>query len=281
MTTQTRLYAVRPPCQGRRQEPDGRNTLKKKLFLLSELVRRDLLSRYAGSFAGAWWALAHPVILGALYGVVFGSILKISPPTGFPGGFLEFLLGGLLPWIGFQEAVTRGAGAVVDQAHLVKKLAFPVELLVLSAIGAALALQVVSVGVLVGWTVVGRGLTPNLPALAGAFAFELLLLFGVVLALSALTVFFRDVTQILGPVLMVVFYLTPIIYPASMIPPSMASIAVANPVAAMVALFRAGLFGTPFPSPTLLACWGALLTVVAFAGLRFFRRCRPGFADLL
>lgn len=259
--------------------------MKKKIFLLSELIRRDLLSRYAGSVGGAWWAVVHPAILCLVYGLVFGRILKIAPPVGFPGGFLEFLLGGLIPWVGFQEAVVRGAGAVVDQSHLVKKLAFPVELLVLSSVGAALALQGAALVVLLGWTTLGRGLVPNPLLLGTAFVFELLLLVGPVLALAALTVYFRDLSQLLGPLMMVAFYLTPILYPASLVPAavpaSLARAAALNPLAALVALFRAGLFGTESPSTALLAGWAALLAVLAFAGLRFFRRCRPGFADLL
>ena len=257
------------------------NTLKNKLFLLSQLVRRDLVTRYAGSVGGIWWAVIHPAILCVLYGFVFGSILRISPPPGFPGGFMEFLLGGLLPWVGVQEALVRGSGAVLDQAHLVKKLAFPVEFLVLSSLGAALLLQAVAVAVLILWTVLFRGWAPNLPLLLLAFAFETLVLIGPVFALAALTVYFRDLSQLLGPALMVVFYLTPIIYPATMVPARLSPIVEANPFALLVALFRAGLFGTSSPPAASLAAWGAASLVLAFAGSAFFRRCRMGFADLL
>lgn len=255
--------------------------MKNKIFLLSQLVRRDLFSRYAGSLGGAWWAVIHPAVLCVLYGFVFGTILKISPPTGFPGGFMEFLLGGLLPWVGFQEAVVRGSGAVVDQAHLVRKLAFPVELLVVAGLASALVLEAVALAVLMAWTVLLRGWRPDPFLLLTGFAFEALLLVGPVFALAALTVYFRDISQLLGPALMVAFYLTPVIYPASMVPGRLAPLVDANPLALLVALFRSGLFGTPAPPWVAIAGWGALSVVLAFVGTAFFRRCRMGFADLL
>src|SRR5438477_7243674 len=85
--------------------------LRKNAFLVSELIRRDLSARFAGSFGGPLWALANPLIFCALYGFVFSVILKAAPPPGFGGGYAEFLLAGLLPWLGVQEAITRGSAA--------------------------------------------------------------------------------------------------------------------------------------------------------------------------
>lgn len=250
-------------------------------FLLTELIRRDLTLRYAGSVGGMAWALVNPLVLCVIYTFVFSTILKIPVPEGFRGNYTEFLLAGLLPWIGFQEAVTRGSGAVTDQAHLVKKLAFPPELLVLANIGSALVLQLAAVAILAVYAGMRPGglLRPDL--LVIGFGFEFLVLVGPVLALSALQVLFRDLSQTLGPMLMIVFYLSPILYSESSVPRAAAPFLAINPVRDVAALFRAGLFGAPTPPAFRLAVLAAFFALVGWAGLTFFRRCRRSFSDLL
>ena len=250
-------------------------------FLLTELIRRDLTLRYAGSVGGMAWALVNPLVLCGIYTFVFSTILKIGAPAGFHGNYTEFLLAGLLPWIGFQEAVTRGSAAVTDQAHLVKKLAFPPELLVLANLGSALVLQFAAVSFLAVYAALrpGGSLRPDL-VLAG-FLLELLVLVGPVLALAALQVLFRDLSQTLGPMLMIVFYLSPILYPESSVPRGATPFLVLNPVRDVAALFRAGLFGAPAPAAPRLALLAVVFGFVAWGGLTFFRRCRRSFSDLL
>lgn len=255
--------------------------MKNKLFLLSELLRRDLAARYGGSFAGPLWAVLNPAVFCALNAVVFGFFFKMKPPEGFQGGYVEFLLAGLLPWLGVQEAVMRATTSVSDQAHLVKKLRFPIHLLTVSAVGAALFVQAIVMSLLTGFLLVtGRG-SVNVGLLVAAFAFECLLLAGPALFLSSLNVFFRDLAQLLPPFLMVAFYLSPIFYPESMVPGFAAPFLVFNPLRDLLALFRAALFGAPLPPFGRLAAWSAVLFVVGFIGVRLFRRCRPSFADLL
>lgn len=255
--------------------------MRQKAFLLVELVRRDLTSRYAGSFGGLLWALLGPLVLCVLYGVVFGAILRIGPPEGFRGGYALFLLGGLLPWIGFQEGIVRGAVAITDQVHLVKKVSFSVELLVVSTLVSALVLQMVALVPLFGFALVADGPGPAPLVLLAAFAFEVLLLLGPAFALASLNVFFRDVPQLLGPALMVVFYLTPILYPEAQVPEALRPILAVNPLRDLVGLFRAGLFGAAPPPAARLVGWSAAAALVGWGGVAFFRRTRPSFTDLL
>lgn len=208
-------------------------------------------------------------------------MLRTAPPPGFRGGYAEFLLAGLLPWMGIQEALSRGTASITDHAHLVKKLRFPLEALVVASLCAALLLQAAALALFAGFiAATGHGsLHPVL--LIGAFALELVLLSGPVFVLASLNVFFRDLTQILGPALMILFYLTPILYPESLVPPAYAPWLELNPLRDLVALFRAGLYGTAAPPPAKLALWSALFLVLAFLGRSFFRRSRRSFADLL
>ncbi|HQR68688.1 MAG TPA: ABC transporter permease [Thermoanaerobaculia bacterium] len=255
--------------------------MNRTFFLFSELLRRDLSTRYAGSFGGPLWALLNPLILCALYSFVFVVVIRLSPPPGFPASYAEFLLAGLLPWLGFAEAVARSTTSVVDQGHLVKKLRFPVELLVASSAAAALVLQMAGLALLGCFVAVtGRGdVRPAVLFLA--LAFEAVLLAGPCLLLAALDVFFRDLAQIVSPLLMIVLYLTPILYPASLVPEPLAPLLALNPVSDLVALFRAALFGGPLPSAVRLAAWAGGFLLLAAAALAFFRRSRRVFSDLL
>ncbi len=255
--------------------------MKNKIFLLSELLRRDLSARYAGSFAGLFWAVLNPAITCALYAFVFAYVIGLRPPEGFAGTYVEFLLAGMLPWLGMNEAIVRGTTSVSDQGHLVKKLRFPVALLTVSSVGAALVIQTIGVALLTLFLVVtGRGSIHPL-LLVAAFAFELLVLAGPSIVLASLNPFFRDLAQILPPFLMVAFYVTPILYPESLVPKWAAPALAVNPLRDVVALFRAALFGMPVPSLRRLGVETAAFIVLAFAGRQLYRRLRPAFADLL
>jgi ABC-type polysaccharide/polyol phosphate export permease len=255
--------------------------LRRNLFLLSELVRRDLSVRYAGSFGGAAWALLNPLILCGLYSLVFSLIVRIPPPASFKGTYTEFLLAGLLPWLGLQDALVRSASAVTDQAHLVKKMSFPVGILVVASLLSALVLQAAGLFV---FAVLSGGLGAgeiHLLPLAAGFAFQALVLIGPAFALAAASVLFRDLTQLIGPLLTVVFYLTPILYPEALVPPGLAWALDANPVRDVAGLFRAGLLGTDAPPAGRTLAWAAVFAVLAFLGHRFFERSRKVFADVL
>lgn len=263
------------------------DSVKRAIFLFSELLRRDLSTRYAGSFGGPLWALFNPLILCGLYTFLFVGILRTPAPDGFGGSYAEFLLAGLLPWLGFQEAVSRSTTSVAEQGHLVKKLQFPVELLVASSVGAALVLELVGIGVLAAAVLVlGHGeIRPAVFVLA--LAFEVVLLAGPCLLLATLNVFFRDLAQMISPILMIVLFLSPILYPASLLlsspllPSFAATVLALNPVADLVSLFRASLFGGPLPPAGRLVAWSAVALVFAVACHRLFRRSRPLFSDLL
>lgn len=255
--------------------------MKRLFFLLSELVRRDLSVRYAGSFGGAAWALLNPLILCGLYSLVFSVIVRIPAPSDFRGTYAEFLLAGLLPWLGIQDGLVRGASSITDQSQLVRKMSFPVTLLVWASLVSALLLQTAGLAVFAALSGgFGAGEIRLLPIVAG-FALELLFLAGPALALAAGSVLFRDLAQLIPPLMTVAFYLTPVLYPEALVPPALQWGLDLNPVRDVVALFRAGLIGTEAPPLARVGLWMAVSGVLAFLGYRFFERSRKVFADVL
>lgn len=240
-----------------------------------------MAARYAGSFGGVLWTVVNPLLTCVLYGFVFSLVLRIPPPEGFAGSYLEFLLAGLIPWIGIQEALVRSASSVTEQANLVRKQVFPVHYLPVASLVGAIVLQAAAVAVVAaGVALAGAGSVRPVPLVA-AFALEILVILGPVFALAAISVLFRDLPQFLGTAMTALFYLTPVLYHESLVPKRFVPLLALNPFRDVIALFRAGLIGTPAPPLPRLVLLAAVSALVAWAGTRFFAACRRTFADVL
>jgi ABC-type polysaccharide/polyol phosphate export permease len=249
--------------------------------MLRELVKRDLQSRYAGSLLGFFWSFVQPLWLLSLYWFVFGRVMKVSLAGERAPGFALFLFAGLLPWLAINEGLTRSATAITDHAHLVKKLRFPSELLVASCVLAALVHEVIAAGVFtLVLGVLGVLAWPSLPWLVVAVLLQVLLTVGLGLILASLHVFLRDIVQAMGMVLGAWFYLTPIVYPTAYVPARFLPVIEANPLSALVAMYRRAFFGGSgcVAGSLVLVASAALLLV---AGALLFRRLRPAFVDFV
>src|SRR5215831_471268 len=120
--------------------------LASKLFLLKEMVLRDVRARYAGSGLGVAWAFAHPILWMLLYTGVFSLVLRVPVEPGY-ASFPEFLMAALLPWMAVSEGISRSATCLIDNAALVKKTVFPLELLVLSVVLAAVVNELIALAI--------------------------------------------------------------------------------------------------------------------------------------
>jgi lipopolysaccharide transport system permease protein len=255
--------------------------LARKLFLLKEMVVRDLRSRYAGSGLGIVWAFANPILWMVLYTLVFSVILRVQSPPGF-AGFPEFLLAGLLPWMAVQEGVSRCATALTDNAAMVKKTVFPIETLVLSIVIAAVVNQLIAFAVFGAYlAAIGHLSLPWALLALPALVVQTALTFGLGCLVATVATFIRDAVPLIGIGLTVVFYATPVVYPADMVPARMRFLLEANPLAHLTAWYRDAFTLHRFPDA------GSVLFTVLFAaaavaaGATLFRRARPHFADLI
>ena len=251
--------------------------------LIRSMVRRDIASRYRGSIGDAAWTVLNPLLLMATYFFVFGIVLR----TRFGGdpsraGFALYFLAGMLPWLPFSEAAGRAPGIVMEYRNFVKKLVFPIEILPVNLAIAGLVTQAFALAVFAVFLLASRGAIPLtalwLPALiVPQFLFTL----GVSWLLAAAGVFVRDLGQVIGYLLTLWFFLTPICYPEASLPAAAAPLLSHNPVYILVSGFRACLLeGTaPAAGPT-VELW--LVAAAAFIlGHAFFYRLRRSFADVL
>jgi lipopolysaccharide transport system permease protein len=258
-----------------------KNDIAARAFLLKEMVARDVASRFAGSGLGIVWAFALPVLWMLLYTGVFSIVLRVPTPEGF-ASFPEFLMAGLLPWMAIQEGIARSASALTDNASMVKKTVFPVELLVLSVVLAAVVNEVIALAVYAVYVaLVGHLSLPWLLLVVPALLLQILLTFGIGCIAATLTAFVRDAVQAIGILLTVTLYATPIVYPAALIPARLRWIPAANPVAHLVEWYRRAFTLHRAPEPTSILFLTILASAAALVGLTLFLRARPHFADVV
>jgi ABC-type polysaccharide/polyol phosphate export permease len=258
-----------------------RRSLARERALFVNFYRRELTTRYLGSVSGFAWALVHPLALLAVYHFVFTTVFRT---TGFAGqSFLAFVAVALWPWLAAQEALQRGTVSLAGYAGLIRKVAFPHELVVYASVAATLTLHLAGyLAVLVVLRVAGEPI--HLEGLLVALPLGLVMavaVAGLTLALASLQVFVRDVEHVLMPLLMIFMYLTPILYPLTLVPASLRPWVAANPFGWLVGRLREALLEgrLGFEAADLVALAGAL--VVFALGRAMFRRLSPHFEDFL
>jgi lipopolysaccharide transport system permease protein len=256
--------------------------LKRHLFLLRELVKRDFQGRYAGSLLGFAWSFVQPLWLLALFTFVFSTVLKVRVvDAGNPGGhFAAFLFSGLLPWIAVQEGVLRSSTAITDNSMLVKKLRFPAEILVVAVVLAALLHEAIAAAVfLCVLAALGDLAWGGLPMLLVALPLQLLLTLGLGLLLGAVQVFFRDTAQLISMLFAGWFYLTPIVYSLSSVPARLRPWIELNPLTPLVELYRQAFLRGRLELVPGSAALAAIAAVLLCAGFLLFRRLKVAFVD--
>jgi lipopolysaccharide transport system permease protein len=245
--------------------------------LIATMVRRDILSRYRGSFGGALWTFLNPLLLMATYFFVFGVVLKAAGSSRTE--FVFYFLAGMLPWLAFAEAVGRSATVIVDSRTFVKKLVFPLDTLPLNLVFSGAVTEAFGLLIFIAGLLIAQGTLPVtalwLPMLVIP---QLLFTAALCWFLSALGVFVRDLSQIVGFVLQLWFFLTPIVYRENA---TVQKYFGWNPFLLIVRSYRAIFLDGRSPDPALLAgMWlgSAALAVLSYA---WFHRLRRSFADII
>ncbi len=251
--------------------------------LLLRLAQRELLGRYRGSVAGAFWSLLHPLLMLGVYTFVFGVVLPARWPE--VDGHLSFalnLFAGLLVHNFFSECVTRAPGLVLENTNYVKKVVFPLELLAPGVLLSALFHALVGVALLTLVQTAVRGLPgPWALLLPLVWAPLALLTLGLSWFLAALGVYLRDTAQVMGVVTSALLFLSPVFYPLEALPAAVRDWTFLNPLTLPILETRKLLLaGGPPLGGALAAYWGVGL-MVAWAGYRWFQATRRGFADVV
>jgi len=249
--------------------------------LIQSLVARELKARYRGSVLGFFWSFINPLLLLLVYSFVFTFIMKDAHDKRIEP-YALFMFCGILPWTWFSSSLSESAGVLISGGNLIKKVLFPAEILPIVSVLANMIHFFFGLPILAGFL-----LYYHRPLNAGELALfplvvlvQLVLTIGLALLVSALTVHFRDIKDLLGNLLTLWFFATPIIYPMQQAPENMRWALNLNPMAHLAISYQEVLFYVgPHGHWRWLITLGGIAILVFFAGYFVFDRLRDSFAE--
>jgi lipopolysaccharide transport system permease protein len=246
--------------------------------LLYFLTWRDVKVRYTQAVLGIAWAIIQPLVTMVVFTVFFGKLAKV-PSNGVP--YPIFSYAGLLPWSFFAAAVTAGSNSVVGSSNLIKKVYFPRLLVPAAAVAAALVDFAIAFVVFIGLFAYYRFVpTWNLLLFLPLVVLTTLFALAVALWTSALNVKYRDVRHAIPFVVQVWMFVSPVIYPSSLMPEKWRWVLTINPMTGIIEGFRASLLGQPVPWGPLAYSGAITVAALLFAALSF-RHMERQFADVV
>ncbi|TGP92988.1 ABC transporter permease [bacterium M00.F.Ca.ET.141.01.1.1] len=257
--------------------------------LIFPLVRREVTGRYRGSAFGLAWSLLNPLFMLAVYTFVFGVVMKSrwtipgqQGATDSTGEYAVVLFCGLIVFQFFAEVVSLAPGLIVANANYVKKIVFPIQILPLVSAGAALFHAAVSLLVLLVFAFIVFGYIPATVVLAPlVFAPLVVMVLGIAWILASIGVYFRDMSQIVAPLVTATMFLSPVFFQRTSLPIWLQPWLSLNPLAIPVESFRDVVLFDIEPDWLALGSYLLAAIAVAFLGYQFFQKTRRGFADVL
>jgi lipopolysaccharide transport system permease protein len=248
------------------------------------MVKRDVVGRYKGSALGILWSLFHPVFMLIVYTFVFSVVFKAkwSPSSESKTEFALVLFAGLLVFNLFAECINRAPVAITSNVNYVKKIIFPLEILPWVNLGSALFHMVISLAVWTLFYVFAFGV-PHVTALLLPMVLIPMVMFtlGLCWFLASLGVYLRDVGQIVGLLVTVLMFLSPIFYPVAALPENYQSLIQLNPLAVFIEDVRSLLIWGRLPELYIYIRSIVVSAFVFIAGFVWFQKTRNGFADVL
>ncbi len=246
--------------------------------LLLFLMWRDIKARYRQTVLGSFWAIFRPFVSMVIFTIIFGGVAKIKTGSDLP--YALFVFPGILIFTYFSSGLSGGASAVVGNATLVTKAYFPRIHLVLAAILAPVIDFMLALVVVVGVFAWYRRMPSwHIVFLPAFLVLTVLLVLGLSLWLAPLTVRYRDVPFALPFVLQIWMYLTPIIYPASFVPPRYHWLLSLNPFSGVALGTRWAMVGGSFPRILDFGISIGATALLLLSGAIYFRRREPSFPD--
>ena len=246
--------------------------------MIISLVKRDLKSRYKGSFLGFLWMFLNPLLQMFVYNIVFSTIMRMDIDK-----FYLFLFVALVPWLFFSTCLSAGTTVIFSQQDMVKKIYFPREVLPIAFTLSQFVNMLLSF-IVIFVIVIFSGVTINPAALLYlplVMIIEFVLALGITFLASVLTVYFRDLEHILSIVSMAWMYLTPVVYPVEYVPEKYVKLFYLNPMTSITIAYRDILYYGQVPHINTLINAIVLGVLVLIIGKITFTKLQRGFAEEL
>ncbi|MFT5875205.1 MAG: lipopolysaccharide transport system permease protein [Clostridium sp.] len=245
--------------------------------MLSNLVKKDLRTRYKGSLLGFLWTFINPLLQLGVYTIVFSTIMRVNVEK-----FYMYLFIALIPWLFFAIAIQGGALCIISNKDLIKKIYFPRLIIPISVVNSAFMNMVFSmIVVFVALIISGIGISKYVVFLPIIMILEYLFALGLSFMFAAINVYFRDLEHILGIIIMGWFYLTPIVYTIDMVPEKYLGLFYLNPMTNIIGAYRDILYYKRMPEFGKMGI--TLICSIAFivVGYLIFQKLQKNFAEEL
>ncbi len=247
--------------------------------LLYFLTKRELQIRYKQSFFGISWAVLQPLVLAFIFALVFGLVIH-TPTEGLPPAV--FMVAGLVPWLFFSQAVTLGTNSLVLDAPLISKVYFPrLAIPVAKALSLIIDLVIAFVVVIAVGLIYGEAISSNVYLLPAFVLLGLVTTFAISSLCAAVNVKYRDVQLVMPMIVQVMFFITPVFYPGSVIHGNWQYVYALNPMTSVLDGVRWAIFNTPAPGVAEVAISVASALVLLTVAMSYFQRTEQYFADFV
>lgn len=252
--------------------------------LTLEMARREIFDKYSGQVLGAYWAIGHPLFLMGLYAFIFSFVFKqkLGGTYEMPLDYTAYILSGLIPWMGIQEAMSKSCTAITGSAALVKQTIFPLEVLPTKGVLASLLTQLISTGILIVYVLSMNG---NLPwtylLLPLLMVLQIGVMLGIAFFLSAIGVFLKDIKDIVQLFATAGMYLLPVFYLPSWAPAMFKPLLYLNPFSYIIWCYQDVLYFGRIEHPQAWLVFALFSLFGMVLGYRLFRRMKPLFGNML
>jgi lipopolysaccharide transport system permease protein len=250
-----------------------------------EMTKREISDRYAGQLLGPVWVIGHPLLLMALYVVLFAYVFPARLGTSGDSGLTVYILSGLIPWMTFSEAIAKSTHVIISNANLVRQVVFPIEVLPVKTVLASAVTQVVATSLLVAYMIAGgSALSWYALLVVPLFFLQLLAMTGVCYLLSSIGAYFRDLKDVVQVFLSAGLFLAPILYVPDVLarlPEPLAWVLTINPFSHLVWCYQDALFFGAIEHPVSWFVLGGLSVTVFIAGFTVFEKLRVMFGEIL
>lgn len=254
-------------------------TLLNHRELVQSLIRRDIRSRYKQSALGIAWALLQPLMMAVVYTIVFSHIVKVN--TG-PIPYPLFSYTALLPWTFFSQGLVFGTECLTSNFNLITKVYFPREVFPISSVlGKTVDLALGIIVLIPLFIYYHVQMTWMILLVVPVLLIQLCLMLGITFLLSAFNLFYRDIRHGIPLLITIWMYLTPIVYPMSLVPEKYLSVYMLNPMAAIMNSLRGIALQGQTPDWAHLAYAAGFAIVLLVVGYRTFKKLEPAFAEMI
>ncbi len=245
--------------------------------LLKTNITKDIGGKYKHSFLGILWSFINPLLQITVYAFVFQVILKSNIEN-----YAVYLCCGLIPWQYFSNVVLRGAASIVDNGNIIKKVYFPREILPISLVSSEGVNFLISTIIILGFVVFGGiGLSKYILLYFLILPIQYIVSIGVAFVTSSITVYFRDLQHILGIIIQLMFYGTPIVYSIDSVPSNFKWLVRLNPMSYLIEGYRAIFYNKTLPNFSDLGKSFMIGIILCVIGYILFKKLEKRFAEEL